>query len=61
MGTLTNPCVCCGKELPEGRQVCTTCEIRSIENEKSNFFYWKHNRSTFIQSCLVRRDAVQRQ
>ena len=23
---LNNPCVCCGKEIPEGRQVCPDCE-----------------------------------
>lgn len=22
----TNTCVCCGKEIPEGRQVCKDCE-----------------------------------
>ena len=23
---VTNPCVCCGEETPEGRQVCWQCE-----------------------------------
>lgn len=22
-----NTCVCCGREIPEGRQVCPACEI----------------------------------
>lgn len=25
-----NPCVCCGAETPEGRQVCGMCERRQI-------------------------------
>lgn len=24
----TNTCVCCGAEIPEGRQVCPVCESR---------------------------------
>lgn len=24
--TVVNPCVCCGREVPEGRQVCLKCE-----------------------------------
>lgn len=23
---MTNTCVCCGKTIPEGRQVCPVCE-----------------------------------
>lgn len=25
-------CVCCGEEIPEGRQVCPTCEQRNKDN-----------------------------
>ena len=24
---LDNVCVCCGKDIPEGRQVCRSCEV----------------------------------
>jgi hypothetical protein len=27
---IANPCVCCGAETPEGRQVCGMCERRQI-------------------------------
>lgn len=26
---MTERCVCCGKEIPEGRQVCPTCESKA--------------------------------
>ena len=25
-----NTCVCCGREIPEGRQVCPACEIQTL-------------------------------
>ena len=26
---MDNRCVCCGAEVPEGRQVCPTCEVKN--------------------------------
>lgn len=31
---LSNPCVCCGKEIPEGWQVCKDCEFIARKNKK---------------------------
>lgn len=34
---MENRCICCGEVIPEGRQVCPTCENdprRTIENER---------------------------
>ena len=28
---MTEFCVCCGKEIPEGRMVCPLCEKRAAE------------------------------
>ena len=25
-----NTCVCCGREIPEGRHTCPTCEIQTL-------------------------------
>ena len=30
----SNYCVCCGKEIPEGRMVCASCEKRDAFNSK---------------------------
>lgn len=32
---MTERCVCCGKEIPEGRQVCPTCEYDEIHIKDS--------------------------
>ena len=29
---MKNTCVCCGREIPEGRQVCYICEKNSLLN-----------------------------
>ena len=29
---MTEKCVCCGAEIPEGRQVCPVCEGRGKED-----------------------------
>ena len=40
-----NRCVCCGKQIPEGRQVCEECEWNSVkrvvlpEDRTDNFIY----------------------
>lgn len=26
---MENKCICCGKEIPEGRQVCPDCEAKA--------------------------------
>lgn len=31
---MIDPCVCCGEVIPEGRQVCPSCEHGSSPNEK---------------------------
>lgn len=33
--TMGDRCVCCGAEIPEGRQVCPSCE-EAAKNEVSN-------------------------
>ena len=30
-----NTCVCCGESIPEGRQVCISCEKKSLPRDKS--------------------------
>ena len=30
---MTERCVTCGAEIPEGRQVCHTCEVKAIEHD----------------------------
>lgn len=30
---MDNTCICCGKTIPEGRQVCPPCE-KSLKNHK---------------------------
>lgn len=35
--TNDNRCVCCGVIIPEGRQVCPTCENKSIEEDEKDF------------------------
>lgn len=31
-------CVCCGREIPEGRQVCPDCEARAAKYDPAEFF-----------------------
>ena len=31
-----NTCVCCGKEIPEGRQICFKCNYDYTKDEKRN-------------------------
>lgn len=33
---MNNTCVCCGKVIPEGRQICPTCGDTTNKNLKSN-------------------------
>jgi predicted nucleic acid-binding Zn ribbon protein len=33
---MNNTCVCCGKVIPEGRQICPTCGDITNKNFKSN-------------------------
>lgn len=39
--TEADTCVCCGKYVPEGRQVCHTCEANA--GEKKGEDYGKHH------------------
>jgi hypothetical protein len=39
-----NTCVCCGETIPEGRQICPTCEDVTDKNLKSNNFEFKSNK-----------------
>lgn len=45
-----NTCVCCGDEIPEGRQVCPNCEskfgmikdsVHSTENSECTNAHWR--------------------
>ena len=31
-----NCCVCCGKEIPEGRMVCKDCETENMKEEDTD-------------------------
>ena len=31
---MENKCICCGKEIPEGRQVCLDCEAKAEDNNE---------------------------
>ena len=31
---MDNKCICCGKFIPEGRQVCPNCEKGKTDNEQ---------------------------
>ena len=33
-----NRCVCCGRVIPEGRQVCPICEKKEVHRDMLN--YW---------------------
>ena len=32
-------CICCGEIIPEGRQVCINCEVKSYVGEDQVFVY----------------------
>lgn len=33
---MSNKCVCCGDDIPEGRQVCTNCEEAANNGGRKN-------------------------
>jgi predicted nucleic acid-binding Zn ribbon protein len=33
---MENFCVCCGTEIPEGRQVCWICESKYVTEDKND-------------------------
>lgn len=37
-----NGCVCCGAEIPEGRQVCPDCEIKGTQRSEASRKEYKH-------------------
>ena len=52
-----NRCVCCGVIVPEGRQVCPTCEARASEAkyDPDEFFHHKRqNKLTDCADCVTR-------
>lgn len=38
-GLMNNRCVCCGKIIPEGQQVCYLCMKRAEEQEEEDLIY----------------------
>ena len=36
---MNNRCVCCGKIIPEGQQVCYLCMKRAEEQEEEDLIY----------------------
>jgi hypothetical protein len=42
---MSNRCVCCGSEIPEGRQVCPTCEEA-------------HGTITKIETCFYDKEEI---
>lgn len=46
MGRNSNLCICCGDEIPEGRQVCKACEHGKYKQlvEKKNKKNYKDRR-----------------
>ena len=36
---MNNRCVCCGKIIPEGKQVCYICTKRAEEQEEEDLIY----------------------
>ena len=32
---MENKCVCCGADIPEGRQVCPNCENKTTEGDNA--------------------------
>lgn len=39
---IENTCVCCGKRIPEGIQVCKTCEKIANKKASSDMYYREH-------------------
>ena len=49
---MTNKCVCCGDEIPEGRQVCPNCEASSVLNGLGLNIIFKFNCGKGGNPCL---------
>lgn len=58
---MENKCICCGKEIPEGRQVCPDCEAKKtlIDKVKDNisFSYGDNPCISIKDSHLITRKA----
>lgn len=46
-----NTCVCCGEVIPEGRQICTTCEWKfgNIRRVETNVY----DKEEVYEDCTV--------
>jgi hypothetical protein len=42
---MSETCVCCGREIPEGRQVCPACEYEAKCGKEENDVSGKHRPS----------------
>lgn len=50
---MSNYCVCCGEEIPEGRMVCPSCEADEVKNGKIKFTVKDHNQFKGIKQTVV--------
>lgn len=51
-----NRCVCCGEIVPEGRQVCPTCEARASVPKYDPDEFFHHKRQTNADSIRAMSD-----
>lgn len=51
---MTDTCVCCGREIPEGRQVCPTCESIEKSTVKSPLYLCNQKRCDDCSNPLCR-------
>ena len=48
---MSNRCVCCGSEIPEGRQVCPNCLV-CVGNEKTDSTIVK------VETCFYDKEEI---